>query len=327
MANFDSSDYYENLGLQRDATETDIKAAYRKLAVKYHPDKNLLHREAAEKKFKIVGEAYNVLSDPKTRRRYDEFGKEGIEDHAQPVTLDMAMEIFQEFYRFGDAMDPSAPVASKGIKRVAVGLVYAPAKGLLYGGRAILGGVVVGTTAVAVGLSGMAVSIGMGVKEMGEASINCVSKSSQERRRRSSGRSDSHRPSISASEHSHCSEAPNNETPPAEQQENHVPTFIGGLKKATVSAVAIPVAAVFSGGAFILGGTALAGGYLVGGIAGAMHNVTSGIREIKAASKHKQLEDGDPSAELSPVADAASADYNLATTAHPATSRQSHAAV
>ncbi|ETV76229.1 hypothetical protein H257_09726 [Aphanomyces astaci] len=309
-ANFDSDDYYENLGVQREATEVEIKAAYRKLAIKYHPDKNLLNIQATEKKFKIVGEAYNVLSDPKTRRTYDEFGKAGIESHAQPVTMDMAMEIFEEFYRFGEAMNPNAPAASKGIKRVAVGMLYAPAKGILYGGRAILGGVVVGTTAVAVGLSGMAVSIGMGVKEMGEASINCASKSSRERRR-SAAQSESNRRSSSASEHS---------TPPptipaphmaaADEQENHIPTFMGGLKKATVSAVAIPLAAVFSGGAFIFGGTLLAGGYLVGGIAGAIHNISSGVREIKAASKQQHNQSTHDCRASTPVADAASTDYH-----------------
>ncbi|RHZ23083.1 hypothetical protein DYB26_000433 [Aphanomyces astaci] len=304
-ANFDSDDYYENLGVQREATEVEIKAAYRKLAIKYHPDKNLLNIQATEKKFKIVGEAYNVLSDPKTRRTYDEFGKAGIESHAQPVTMDMAMEIFEEFYRFGEAMNPNAPA---GIKRVAVGMLYAPAKGILYGGRAILGGVVVGTTAVAVGLSGMAVSIGMGVKEMGEASINCASKSSRERRR-SAAQSESNRRSSSASEHS---------TPPptiaaphmASHAENHIPTFMGGLKKATVSAVAIPLAAVFSGGAFIFGGTLLAGGYLVGGIAGAMHNISSGVREIKAASKQQHNQSTHDCRASTPVADAASTDYH-----------------
>ena len=64
-------DYYEVLGISKDATEKDIKKAYRKLAFKYHPDKNPDNKKEAEEKFKEVNEAYSVLSDPKKRRQYD----------------------------------------------------------------------------------------------------------------------------------------------------------------------------------------------------------------------------------------------------------------
>ena len=64
-------DYYEVLGVPKDATEKDIKKAYRKLAFKYHPDKNPDHKKEAEEKFKEVNEAYSVLSDPDKRRQYD----------------------------------------------------------------------------------------------------------------------------------------------------------------------------------------------------------------------------------------------------------------
>ena len=63
-------DYYEVLGVPKDATEKDIKKAYRKLAFKYHPDKNPDHKKEAEEKFKEVNEAYSVLSDPDKRRQY-----------------------------------------------------------------------------------------------------------------------------------------------------------------------------------------------------------------------------------------------------------------
>lgn len=70
-------DYYEVLGLQRDADATAIKKAYRKLAIKYHPDRN--QDAGAEDSFKEVSEAYAVLSDAEKRQRYDQFGHAGID--------------------------------------------------------------------------------------------------------------------------------------------------------------------------------------------------------------------------------------------------------
>jgi len=78
-ANVNSDDYYKVLGLQKGASESEIKKAYRKLAVKHHPDKNPDNREKAEEIFKKVSEAYQVLSDPEKRKTYDQFGKAGLE--------------------------------------------------------------------------------------------------------------------------------------------------------------------------------------------------------------------------------------------------------
>ena len=71
-------DYYEVLGLSKGASAEEIKKAYRKLAVKYHPDKNPGDKEA-EEKFKEAAEAYSVLSDPDKKARYDQFGHAGVE--------------------------------------------------------------------------------------------------------------------------------------------------------------------------------------------------------------------------------------------------------
>lgn len=70
-------DYYEVLGISKNADAGEIKKAYRKLALKYHPDKNPDDKEA-EERFKEAAEAYEVLSDPKKRQMYDQFGHEGM---------------------------------------------------------------------------------------------------------------------------------------------------------------------------------------------------------------------------------------------------------
>ena len=74
-------DYYEVLGVGKSASDDEIKKAYRKLAIKYHPDKNPGDK-TAEEKFKEVSEAYEVLSDKQKRSRYDQFGHAGIGGNA-----------------------------------------------------------------------------------------------------------------------------------------------------------------------------------------------------------------------------------------------------
>ena len=70
-------DYYEVLGVERSASADEIKSVFRKLALKYHPDRNPGDK-SAEQKFKEAAEAYEVLSDPEKKRRYDQFGHEGL---------------------------------------------------------------------------------------------------------------------------------------------------------------------------------------------------------------------------------------------------------
>ena len=70
-------DYYDVLGVSRGASADEIKKAHRKLALKYHPDRNKSNKDA-EDRFKEIQEAYDVLSDPQKRQNYDQFGHAGV---------------------------------------------------------------------------------------------------------------------------------------------------------------------------------------------------------------------------------------------------------
>ncbi|MCK4722591.1 MAG: J domain-containing protein, partial [Dehalococcoidia bacterium] len=72
-----AKDYYQILGVPRSATDEEIKKAYRKLAMQYHPDRNPGKEEWANKKFKEINEAYGALGDPQKRKEYDQFGTVG----------------------------------------------------------------------------------------------------------------------------------------------------------------------------------------------------------------------------------------------------------
>ncbi|KAG2315437.1 hypothetical protein Bca4012_066255 [Brassica carinata] len=77
-------DYYKVLQVDRSAKDDDLKKAYRKLAMKWHPDKNPNAKKEAEAKFKQISEAYDVLSDPQKRAIYDQYGEEGLNSQAPP---------------------------------------------------------------------------------------------------------------------------------------------------------------------------------------------------------------------------------------------------
>ncbi len=81
-------DYYETLGVSRDATEKDIKRAYRRLAKQYHPDTYKGDKKEAEEKFKEISEAYEVLADREKRAKYDQFGQRVAEENFGPEGFD-----------------------------------------------------------------------------------------------------------------------------------------------------------------------------------------------------------------------------------------------
>ena len=94
-------DYYEILGVNKQSSEEDLKKAYRKLAINWHPDKNPDKKEFAEKKFKEISEAYDILKDKEKRSIYDKFGKEGLQGNAQNFNTNFgnsADDIFKTFF-------------------------------------------------------------------------------------------------------------------------------------------------------------------------------------------------------------------------------------
>jgi len=95
-------DYYEVLEVSRDCTGAELKKAYRKLALKYHPDRNPDDKEA-EEKFKLINEAYQVLSDEEKRAIYDRYGKEGLQGQGMGggfggANMDDIMDIFNSMF-------------------------------------------------------------------------------------------------------------------------------------------------------------------------------------------------------------------------------------
>lgn len=94
-------DYYEVLGVSKDADEKTIKKAYRKVALKYHPDRNPDDKEA-EEKFKEAAEAYEVLSDPNKKARYDRYGHAGVDGNAGGGFSGRGMNMEDIFEQFGD---------------------------------------------------------------------------------------------------------------------------------------------------------------------------------------------------------------------------------
>jgi molecular chaperone DnaJ len=104
-------DYYEILGVSRNASEAELKKAYRQLAIKYHPDKNPGNKEA-EEKFKEAAEAFDVLSNKEKRERYDRFGHQGVGGAAGGGYGGGGMSMDDIFSQFGDIFGEGSPFES-----------------------------------------------------------------------------------------------------------------------------------------------------------------------------------------------------------------------
>ena len=96
----DKRDYYDVLGINRNASQDDIKSAFRSLAREYHPDVNKSHD--AEERFKEINEAYGVLSDPDKRAAYDRFGFQGVNTSGMPNYADINLsDLLDSLFGFG----------------------------------------------------------------------------------------------------------------------------------------------------------------------------------------------------------------------------------
>ena len=104
-------DYYEVLGVAKNASEAEIKKAYRQMALKFHPDKNPGDK-AAEEKFKEAAEAYEVVSNPEKRKRYDQFGHQGVGGGAAGAGFGGGMNMEDIFSNFGDIFGGQHPFES-----------------------------------------------------------------------------------------------------------------------------------------------------------------------------------------------------------------------
>lgn len=105
--NINSDNYYEVLGLTKNASDDEIRKAYKKIALKFHPDKNPNNKEDAEKNFKKINEAYSILGDKEKKNNYDAFGKSGLENNFNGFKFSNndAHDIFSAFFNRRDPFE------------------------------------------------------------------------------------------------------------------------------------------------------------------------------------------------------------------------------
>ena len=120
-----AKEYYDLLGVSEDASQDEIKKAYRKKAKKYHPDSN--SDEADEEKFKKINKAYDVLSDKDKRKKYDQYGKQGVEGHAgrgQRQAASNFQDLFEEIFGGGGSRRQSRGQDMKINTTISLGEAY-----------------------------------------------------------------------------------------------------------------------------------------------------------------------------------------------------------
>jgi len=156
--------YYEVLGVPKTADDKQVRLAYRKLAMKWHPDKN--STQEAHDKFVLVSEAYSILSDPEKREIYDRYGKEGLQSGGR-MTPEEAVRQFWNFFRPRGYERGEHASSSHGAYVATIGGLSAPLKGaavgagvagagLAYGGVIVGSGIVGGASDFVHGFSSLA---------------------------------------------------------------------------------------------------------------------------------------------------------------------------
>ncbi len=114
-----SKNYYDILEINKNANESEIKKAYKKMAIKWHPDKNPDNKEESEQKFKEISEAYHVLSDPQKKEIYDKYGEEGLKNSGgfNEEQFNSADDIFKMFFGRNSPFEDNVFFEKKNLKK------------------------------------------------------------------------------------------------------------------------------------------------------------------------------------------------------------------
>eukprot|EP00808_Paulinella_micropora_P004087 g83028.t1 len=217
-----SEDLYAVLGVSKTATAAEIKSAYKKLALIWHPDKNPHKADKAKVAFINISLAYSVLSNGEKRKAYDEKGKEALDtefmDESQAE--EMAQSLYHQMFSWGYAKgeETGAPSASHGLQQAVKGGIGAPVVGVGAGAGVFVAGGVAGVMHIAGGVLGAGQNMVAGVREMGA--------------------------SLAPAKTNTPSETKTGQEPP--------PSFASGAYKATVGAITAPVRGLVRGGVAIV---------------------------------------------------------------------------